>query len=97
MAPLATALSPPCSRGVVEVAPIQSILAGLCLLVAEFLWAGVLAAVVLVFGIAQVPALTVTLPAIAWVWSRGGTGTGEALIYTAHWLDSGWLTTCSSR
>ena len=52
-------------------------------------WAGVLAAVVLVFGIAQVPALTVTLPAIAWVWSRGGTGTGEALIYTAHWLDSG--------
>ena len=55
----------------------------------EFSWAGVLAAVVLVFGIAQVPALTVTLPAIAWVWSRGGNGTGEALIYTAHWLVSG--------
>ena len=85
----ATAFWPPCSRGVVEVAPIQSILAGLCLLVAGVSWAGVLAAVVLVFGIAQVPALTVTLPAIAWVWSRGGTGTGEALIYTAHWLDSG--------
>ena len=44
---------------------------------------------VLVLGIAQVPAVIVTLPAIAWVWSRGGGGTGEAIIYTVFLLVSG--------
>jgi predicted PurR-regulated permease PerM len=73
----------------VGVALIQAILVGLALLVAGVPWAGALAAVVLVLGIAQVPALIVTLPAIAWIWSRGGSGTGEAIIYTALLLVSG--------
>ena len=30
-----------------------------------------------------------TLPAIAWIWSRGSGGTGEAIIYTAILLVSG--------
>ena len=33
--------------------------------------------------------MIVTLPAIAWIWSRGGSGTGAALIYTALLLISG--------
>ena len=33
--------------------------------------------------------MIVTLPAIAWIWSRGGDGTGEAIIYTALLLVSG--------
>lgn len=74
--------------GVVGVALIQAILVGLALLVAGVPWAGALAAVVLVLGIAQIPAVIVTLPAIIWIWSRGG-GTGEALIYTALLLVSG--------
>ncbi|MGO9390904.1 AI-2E family transporter [Rhodoblastus sp.] len=75
--------------GVVGVALIQAILVGLALLIAGVPWAGALAAVVLVLGIAQIPAVIVTLPAIIWIWSRGGGGTGEAIFYTALLLVSG--------
>ena len=73
----------------VGVALIQAILVGIALLIAGVPWAGAFAAIVLVLGIAQVPAVIVTLPAIAWVWSRGGDSTGEAIIYTALLLVSG--------
>jgi predicted PurR-regulated permease PerM len=52
-------------------------------------WAGVLALVVLVLGIAQVPALIVTLPAIGYIWWRGDYGTVEAIIYTVLIFVSG--------
>jgi predicted PurR-regulated permease PerM len=70
------------AQGVIGIAFIQAILIGLCLLVAGVPLAGVLAAVVLVLGIAQVPALIVTLPAIAYLWMSGGYGTGEAAAYS---------------
>ncbi len=38
--------------------------------------------IVLVLGIAQVPALLVTLPAIGYIWWKGDYGTVEAIIYT---------------
>jgi predicted PurR-regulated permease PerM len=60
-----------------------------CLLVAGVPWAGVLAVIVLVLGIAQVPAVIVTLPAIVWIWSGAGYGTGQAAIYTVLLLVSG--------
>ena len=71
------------------VALIQAILVGLALLVAGVPWAGALVAIVLVLGIAQVPAMIVTLPAIAWIWSRGDGRSGEAVIYTVLLLVSG--------
>jgi predicted PurR-regulated permease PerM len=40
------------------------------------------AVVVLVLGIAQVPALIVTLPAIAYIWMSGDYGTGAAALYS---------------
>ena len=89
LARLSTATIRAVAQGVVGVALIQAILVGLALLVAGVPWAGALAAVVLVLGIAQVPALIVTLPAVAWIWTRGGTGTGEGIIYTALLLVSG--------
>lgn len=89
LARLSTATIRAVAQGVVGVAFVQSILVGLALLVAGVPWAGVLAAMVLVLGIAQVPAVIVTLPAIAWIWTRGGSGTGEAVIYTALLLISG--------
>jgi predicted PurR-regulated permease PerM len=49
----------------------------------------VLAMIVLVLGIAQVPALIVTLPAIGYIWWRGEYGTVEAIIYTALIFVSG--------
>jgi predicted PurR-regulated permease PerM len=70
------------AQGVIGIAFIQAILVGLTLLVAGVPLAGVLAVVVLVLGIAQVPALIVTLPAIAYIWMSGGYGTGEAVLYS---------------
>ena len=68
---------------------IQSLLVGLCLLVARVPWAGALAALVLVLGIAQVPALIVTLPAIIYIWTGGDYGSGEGLAYTVLLLVAG--------
>jgi predicted PurR-regulated permease PerM len=85
---LSTATIRAVAQGVVGVALIQAILVGLALLVAGIPWAGALAAIVLVLGIAQVPAVIVTLPAIVWIWSRGD-GTGEAIIYTVLLLLTG--------
>ncbi len=52
-------------------------------------WAGALALIVLVLGIAQIPVLLVTLPAIAYVWSSGDHGNAAAIIYTILLLVSG--------
>jgi predicted PurR-regulated permease PerM len=70
------------AQGVIGVAFNQAHIVGLVLLLAGVPWAGVLALVVLVLGIAQVPALIVTLPAIGWIWWRADYGTGEAVLYT---------------
>jgi predicted PurR-regulated permease PerM len=68
------------AQGVIGIAFIQAILVGLFLLLAEVPLAGVLAVVVLVLGIAQVPALIVTLPAIAYIWMSGAYDTGAAVV-----------------
>ena len=88
-ADLSTATIRAVAKGVLGVAFIQAMIVGVCLLVAGVPWAGVLAVIVLVLGIAQVPAVIVTLPAIAWIWSSGGYGTGAAVLYTVLLLVSG--------
>src|SRR5262249_35002736 len=45
-------------------------------------WAGPLAGIVLVLGIAQVPAALVTLPVIAYIWASGDYGNVAAIAYT---------------
>ena len=60
----------------------EAILIGLMMVIAHVPLAGVAAAIVLVLGIAQVPALIVTLPAIAYLWMSGQYGTGAAIAYT---------------
>ncbi|MGB4857252.1 MAG: AI-2E family transporter, partial [Candidatus Dechloromonas phosphoritropha] len=77
------------AQGVIGVAFIQAIVVGLCLLIAGVPWAGVLAAIVLVLGIAQVPALIVTLPAIGYIWTSNGYGNVEAIAYTVLLLVAG--------
>ena len=81
--------SAPSPRACIGVAFIQAIIVGLCLLLAGVPWAGVLALIVLVLGIAQVPALLVTLPAIGYIWSSGDYGTVAAIIYTVLIFVSG--------
>ena len=79
---LSTATIRAVAQGVIGVAFIQAIVIGLCLLVAGVPWAGVLSLIVLVLGIAQIPALIVILPAIAYLWMSGEYGTGAAAGYT---------------
>ncbi|HOB62923.1 MAG TPA: AI-2E family transporter [Candidatus Competibacteraceae bacterium] len=77
------------AQGVIGVAFIQAILVGLALMVAGVPWAGALAGVMLVLGIAQVPALLITVPAIIYLWSSGDYSHGAAIVYTVLLLLSG--------
>ena len=79
---LSTATIRAVAQGVIGVAFIQAIIVGLSLLISGVPWAGVLALIVLVLGIAQVPALIVTLPAIIYLWTGGDYSTGAAVAYT---------------
>jgi predicted PurR-regulated permease PerM len=83
LASLSTATIRAVAQGVLGVALIQAIIVGVALLVAGVPWAGVLAVIVLVLGIAQVPALLVTLPAIIYIiWSSGAYSMAAAIAYT---------------
>ncbi len=86
---LSTATIRAVAQGVIGVAFIQAILVGLALLVAGVPWAGALAAIVLVLGVAQVPALLVTLPAIIYIWSSGDYSNAAAITYTVVLFLSG--------
>jgi predicted PurR-regulated permease PerM len=89
-AKLSTATVRAVASGVIGIACIQALLIGLALIIAGIPWAGVLSLVVLVLGIAQVPALVVTLPAIGYIWSGGDYGTGAAIGYTVLLLVTGF-------
>jgi len=86
---LSTATIRAVAKGVLGVAFLQAIIVGLCLLIAGIPWAGVLALIVLVLGIAQVPALIGTLPAIAYLWWSGKYENGAAILYTVVLLVAG--------
>jgi len=70
------------ASGVIGIACIQALIIGVSLMIASVPFAGVLAVVVLLFGIAQLPALIVTLPVIGWIWASGNYDTGPAVVYT---------------
>jgi len=79
------------AQGVIGVAFIQALVIGICLLVAGVPWAGVLAIVVLVLSIAQIPALLVTLPVVAYIWVSGDYGTVAATVYTVLLVVAGMI------
>ena len=79
---LSTATVRAVAQGVIGIAFIQAIAIGLTLLVAKVPLAGVLTVIALVLGIAQIPALLVTIPAIAYIWASGDYGNGAAIVYT---------------
>jgi predicted PurR-regulated permease PerM len=68
--------------GVIGIAAIQALLVGVALLAAGVPAAGLLAIVVLILGIAQIPAIIVVLPAIIYIWSSGTHETTSAVLYT---------------
>jgi predicted PurR-regulated permease PerM len=89
LAALSTSTIRAVAQGVIGVAFIQAIVVGLALLAAGVPWAGVLALVTLVLGIAQVPVVLISIPAIFWIWSSGAHGGGMATVYTVVLLIAG--------
>jgi predicted PurR-regulated permease PerM len=75
--------------GVIGVAAIQALLIGLALLLAGIPAAGVLAIIVLVLAIAQVPATVVTVPVIVYIWASGDYSHGAAITYSIVLLLAG--------
>jgi predicted PurR-regulated permease PerM len=69
---------------------ILAILIGVVLIIAGIPYAGVLAIITLVLGVAQIPALLVTLPVVAYVWMSGNFDTAPAVFYTVLLLVSGF-------
>jgi predicted PurR-regulated permease PerM len=68
------------SRGVIGVAALQALLAGIVLMAADVPGAGLLAFCCLILGIVQIGAAPVLLPVIVWAWvARPG---GAALVLT---------------
>lgn len=59
------------------------------MIIAGIPWPGLLSLVVLVLGVAQLPALVVTLPVIVYIWCSGDYSTTAATIYTVLLLISG--------
>ncbi len=89
LAKLSTATIRTVASGVMGVAFIQAILIGLALLLAGIPAAGVWAIIALVLGIAQIPALLVTAPAVIYIWSSGDYSNPAAITYTVILLVTG--------
>lgn len=75
--------------GVVGVAFVQSLFLGLGFVWAGVPAAGILAVLALLFGIAQLPALVITLPVIIYVWATGESSTTQNLLITVYLVVAG--------
>jgi predicted PurR-regulated permease PerM len=90
-ASLATGTIRAVALGVLGVAFIQAMVVGLVMVIAGVPFAGVLALVILMLGIAQVPALIVILPVIVYIWWSGDYETTPGIVYTVLLLIGGML------
>lgn len=77
------------AQGVIGVALIQALLAGVVMALAGIPAVGIFFILALILGIAQIPVILVTAPAIAIMWSMGDHGTGLNIIYTVLLLIAG--------
>lgn len=86
---LSTATIRSVATGVIGVAVIQALLLGVGFVLAGIPAAGVLAVIVLILGIAQMPAALVSLPAIAYLWWSGDASTASNIFFTVYLLVAG--------
>ena len=77
------------TSGVIGVAFIQAILLGVGFLLSGIPGAGLLALVALLLGIAQIPALLIVLPVLAWLWMEGDASTTANALLTIYLLIAG--------
>lgn len=68
--------------GVIGIAFLQALIVGIALLFAGIPGSGLIAIIILVLGIAQIPAMVVTLPAIGYIWTMGHHDTVMSVVYT---------------
>ena len=86
---LSTATIRSVAMGVIGVAAIQALLLGIGFVWAGIPAAGVLALIVLVLGILQLPGALVSLPAIAYLWMSGDASTTSNIVFTIYLLVAG--------
>lgn len=86
---LSTATIRSVAVGVIGVAFIQALLLGIGFIMAGIPAAGVLAVVVMLIGILQLPAVIVSLPAIAYLWWSGDASTMSNIVFTVYLLVAG--------
>ena len=86
---LSTATIRSVSMGVIGVAFIQALLLGIGFLWADVPAAGLLAILVFIFGIAQIPAAIFSIPVIAYVWWSGDS-TLSNVFFTIYFLVAGF-------
>jgi predicted PurR-regulated permease PerM len=86
---LSTATVRSVANGVIGVAFIQALLLGVGFLMAGLPAAGVLAFLVLLIGIVQLPAFIVSLPAIGYLWWMGDASTTSNAVWTVYLVVAG--------
>lgn len=86
---LSTATIRSVALGVVGVAVIQALLLGVGFILAGVPAAGLLALVVLVIGILQLPAVIISIPVIIYLWAAGDASTTSNIIFTVYLLVAG--------
>ena len=77
--------------GVVGVAFIQALLLGIGFVFAGVPAPGVIAVIVLILCIVQLPAALISLPAVAWIWWAGDLSTAASVFWTVYLLLAGLL------
>jgi predicted PurR-regulated permease PerM len=86
---LSTATVRSVASGVIGVAFIQALLLGIGFIMAGIPAAGVLALVVMLIGIVQLPAAIISLPAIAYLWWAGDASTTSNIFYSIYLIIAG--------
>ena len=86
---LSTATVRSVASGVIGVAFIQALLLGIGFIMAGIPAAGVLAVIVMLLGIMQLPALLISLPAIAYLWWLGDASTTSNIFYSIYLVAAG--------
>ncbi|WP_139709205.1 AI-2E family transporter [Aeromonas allosaccharophila] len=77
------------AQGVIGVAFIQALLAGTVMMLAGIPAVGIFFVLALILGIAQIPVILVTAPAIAYMWSAGDHGSAVNVIYSVLLIVAG--------
>lgn len=88
---LSTATVRSVASGIIGVAFIQALLLGVGFLMAGIPAAGVLAVIVMFIGIMQLPAVIISLPAIAYLWWSGDASTMSNILFSMYLLVAGMV------